>query len=253
MGVTRTPACCRLMPAAVFLFGLCFAAQSGRTIAYHLEASSPLSRFSARQLALLSKLNRADSGHLGRLGRIVVPDRWVADELVYSPMPQEVPELSDQTKAIIVDLPAQVFGAYESGRLVRWGPVSSGARHRETPPGTYHLNWHQRVRISSENKTWIMPWYFNFSSSGGLGLHQYSLPGRPASHGCVRMLASDAKWLFTWGEGWTVEAGSAEPVQTGTLVLVLGTYDYRSAPPWLQPKWWARGVTLPEQQIASRR
>jgi len=253
MGVTQTPACCRLIPAAVFLCGLCFAAQSGRTIAYHLEAAKPLSRFSSAQLALLMKLNRADSAHLARLTRIVVPDRWVPDELLYSPMPQVVPQLSQEMKAIVVDLAAQVFGAYENGRLVRWGPVSSGARRRQTPPGTYHLNWHARVHVSTEDPTWIMPWYFNFSSSQGLGLHQYSLPGRPASHGCVRMLAIDAKWLFNWGEGWTLDAGTGELVQPGTLVLVLGRYDFRSPQPWLQPKWWARGVTLPVEQIAGRK
>jgi hypothetical protein len=253
MGVTRTHACRGLIPAALFLCGLSFAAQAGRMIVYHLEASSPLSRFSSGQLALLAKLNRADSAHLSRLPRIVVPNRWVPDELLYSPMPQVVPQLSDEMKAIVVDLAAQVFGAYESGRLVRWGPVSSGARHRQTPPGTYHLNWHQRVRVSSENPTWIMPWYFNFSSTEGLGLHQYSLPGRPASHGCVRMLATDAKWLFNWGKGWMLADGSDEPAQPGTLVLILGTYDFRSPQPWLQPKWWARGVSLPAEQIASRK
>jgi hypothetical protein len=242
-----------LIPAALFLCGLSFAAQAGRTIAYHLEGANALSRFSSGQRALLAKLNRADPAHLARLARIVVPDRWVPDELLYSPMPHEVAELSDEMKAIVVDLPAQVFGAYENGRLVRWGPVSSGARHRQTPPGTYHLNWRARVRISSEDPTWIMPWYFNFSNSGGLGLHQYSLPGRPASHGCIRMLAVDAKWLFNWGRGSTLAAGAGEPDQPGTLVLVVGTYDFRFPQPWLQPKWWARGVTLPADQIASRK
>jgi hypothetical protein len=253
MGVTRARACRGLIPAALFLCGLSFAEQAGRTIVYHLEGANRLARFSSSQLALLSKLNRADSAHLARLPRIVVPDRWVADELLYSPMPQVLPQLSEERKAVVVDLAAQVFGAYEGGRLVRWGPVSSGARHRQTPPGTYHLNWHQRVRISSENSTWIMPWYFNFSSTEGLGLHQYSLPGRPASHGCVRMLAIDAKWLFNWGEGWAYAAGTSDLIREGTLVLVLGTYDFRSPQPWLQPKWWARGVTVPAEQIASRK
>ena len=138
MGVTRTPVCCRLVPAAVFFYGLCFAAQSGRTIAYHLEAAQPLSRFSSSQLALLTKLNRADSAHLARLPRVVVPDRWVPDELLYSPMPRDVPQLSQETKAIVVDLPAQVFGAYENGRLVRWGPVEF--RRPASPDAPRHLS-----------------------------------------------------------------------------------------------------------------
>jgi hypothetical protein len=42
-----------------------------------------------------------------------------------------------------------------------------------------------------------MPWY-QFSNDRGFGVHQYDLPGRPASHGCVRMLERDAKWVYEW-------------------------------------------------------
>jgi hypothetical protein len=148
-----------------------------------------------------------------------------------------------QTKAIVVDLATQVFGAYESGELVRWGPVSSGRRSLQTTPGTYHLNWRSRVRISSDDPTWIMPWYFNFSETAGFAFHQYTLPGRPASHGCVRMLLTDAKWLFYWGQGRTIEG-------EGTLVLVLGNYDFTAERPWRLVDWWAQGVTLPTQEMA---
>jgi lipoprotein-anchoring transpeptidase ErfK/SrfK len=231
--------------------GIGFAVAAAQTIAYKLEPSNPLSRFSSRQLALLSKLNHADRPHLGRLSRIIVPDRWDADELDYSPLPQYVDELSSESKAIVVDLRAQVFGGYENGRLVRWGPVSSGDRHHRTPAGTYHLNWHARVRVSSENPDWIMPWYFNFASTMGLGLHQYALPGRPASHGCVRLLETDAQWLYRWGEGWRTADGTNEVVRPGTLVLLLGSYDFGSPQPWLKPKWWARGLSVSLQEEAA--
>lgn len=234
----------RPIALVVLLGGLCFVAQAADTIACHLEPANPLSRFKAGQLALLQKLNHADAPHLARLNRIVVPNRWDPDELHYSPLPQNVPELSEHKKAIVVDLAAQVFGAYESGQLVRWGPVSTGDRHHQTPSGTYHLNWHARVRVSSENPTWIMPWYFNFSSDRGFGLHQYALPGRPASHGCTRLLATDARWLFNWGEGSSTDDDTGEPADTGTLVLIQGKYDFKSPQPWLQPRWWSRGVSV---------
>ena len=197
------------------------------------------------------KLNHADAAHLARLPRIVVPDRFDPDELLYSPLPREVPALSEERKALVVDLATQVFGAYENGRLVRWGPVSTGDRRHQTPSGPYHLNWHQRVRVTSENPTWIMPWYFNFASDRGLGLHQYSLPGRPASHGCVRMLAVDAKWVFGWGEGWTVADAGGEVVELGTLVLVVGQYNHRAPQPWLEPGWWAQGASLSLPETAA--
>jgi hypothetical protein len=236
----------------MFLCGLGTAQPYDEAIGCHLEASAPLSRFSAEQRALLAKLNHADAAHLANLKRIVVPNRWDPDELAYSPMPRAVPELSAEKKAIVVDIPAQVFGAYESGQLVRWGPVSTGDRRHQTPSGTYHLNWHARVQVSTENPTWIMPWYFNFANGQGLALHEYALPGRPASHGCARMLAIDAKWLFDWGEGWTLDADTRELVEPGTLVLVLGTYNFSAPQPWLQPKWWTRGVTLPGELIADQ-
>ncbi len=190
-----------------------------------------MSQFSSRQIELLEKLNRVDRAHLGRLRRLIVPDRWDLDDLAYSPMPRSMPSLSSEPKSVVVDVPAQVFGAYEFGTLVRWGPVCSGSRANQTPPGEYTLHWNARVRISSVDPTWIMPWYFNFDSIIGLGFHQYSLPGGPASHGCIRMLESDARWLFFWG-------------RRGTPVLVKGEYNFAGGRPWLQPGWLSRGVNI---------
>jgi hypothetical protein len=228
---------------AAALLCSCLAARA-ETIACHLESAKALSRFSSRQLVLLSKLNHADSAHLGRLSRILVPNRWDEDELLYSPMPADVPQLSDENKAVVVDLAGQVFGAYEYGKLIRWGPVSSGDLYHQTPEGVYHLNFHARVKVSTKNPTWIMPWYFNFSTTQGLAMHEYTLPGRPASHGCVRMLSVDAQWLFHWGDGWRYAADSDELIQPGTLVLLLGQYDFAAPPPWLRPAWWSRGIIL---------
>jgi lipoprotein-anchoring transpeptidase ErfK/SrfK len=44
-----------------------------------------------------------------------------------------------------------------------------------------------------------MPYAVCFNNAGYF-LHQQSLPGRPASHGCVRLLISDAKMIFNWLE-----------------------------------------------------
>jgi hypothetical protein len=199
-------------------------------VTYHIEPTQPLSRFTSKQRELLEKLNRTDAAHLGRSKRLIVPSRWDLEELAYSPLPRFAERLSNRPQTLIVDLPGQVFGAYEFGALVRWGPVSSGGLGNSTPPGRYHLNWNARVRISSVNSSWIMPWYFNFDTAIGYGFHEYSLPGRPASHGCIRLLASDAKWLFHWG-------------RSGTPVIVRGHYDFKNPRPWMDPAWWSRGQT----------
>jgi hypothetical protein len=244
---------CGLLPA-LFWCEWCYAADPpGEAISYHLVSSNALSRFTSEQLALVSKLNHADAAHLRGMRSIIVPDRWDRDELHFSPLPQSVPELAGERKAIIVDVAAQVFGAYESGTLVRWGPVSTGDRVHQTPAGVYHLNWQSPLRVSSENPTWLLRWYFNFESRRGMGVHQYALPGRPASHGCIRMLAADAKWMYQWGERWKVGEDWGDVIRPGTLMVVVGRYNFQAAQPWLRPAWWAKGVTLPLQQIASAR
>jgi len=231
--------------------GLAFGAQLSQAgLKFHLESAGPLSRFNAKQRELLEKLNHVDAPHLGLLKRLIVPNRWDLDQLAYSPMPMSIEQLVEAPKALVVDLPSQVFGAYEFGSLVRWGPVSSGGPTHPTPAGHYHLNWNARVRVSSENDTWIMPWYFNFDSISGFGLHEYSLPGMPASHGCIRLLNSDAKWLFHWGRGWTRTSEDDNVVHSGTPVMILGQYDFRRPRPWARPEWWSHGVNLSESDIA---
>jgi lipoprotein-anchoring transpeptidase ErfK/SrfK len=215
--------------ALLFSASLCLAADAD--LSYRLKAAQPLSQFSSRQITLLEKLNRVDRAHLGRMKKLIVPNRWDFDELAYSPMPQSIPGLASEPKTVVVDVPSQVFGAYQFGTLVRWGPVCSGSRANQTPPGHYTLHWNARVRISSVDPTWIMPWYFNFDSVIGLGFHEYTLPGRPSSHGCIRMLEPDARWLFYWG-------------RRGTPVLVKGEYDFAAGRPWLQPGWRARGIAV---------
>lgn len=209
-------------------------------------------RFDDSQLALLQELNRVDLDHLVRLDRLVVPDVWDADELTYSPLPRSWPWAEGQPKVIMVHQPAQVFGAYEYGRLVRWGPVSSGRRTNQTPTGTFHLNWKSEGRHSTVDPEWFMRWYFNFDNRAGLSFHEYALPGRPASHACVRLLTSDARWLYDWGEGWQLDPSRRHVLTAGTPVLVLGSYDFTAPPPWRLPEFLARGLELPPDPLGRR-
>ena len=95
-------------------------------------------RYTAEQLGVLEKLNRRDLEHLIRLDAIVVPDTWT-DELSFSPLPADWPAAQAHAKALVVDQPSQLFGAYEAGKLVRWGPVSSGRKETPTPAGEFTL------------------------------------------------------------------------------------------------------------------
>ncbi|MDA1314252.1 MAG: L,D-transpeptidase [Acidobacteria bacterium] len=201
---------------------------------------------------MLEKLNRADADKLPGMGVIVVPDRWDFRELDYTPMPRESSWARAHRKAVIVHQQGQVFGAYENGKLVRWGPVSSGGKRRPTPSGYFHLNWKSKGRHSTVNRSWFLPWAFNFINQDGISFHRFELPGYPASHGCVRLLECDAKWLYTWGDqwqlgprGWTVET-------PGTAVWIVGAYDYNGDRPWLQQDYLAYGgrISLGHQVTA---
>lgn len=204
----------------------------------HVESiagNRPLAaRFTPAQLAMLEKLNRVDAAHLLELKTILVPTTWETDELAYAPLPARDAELESFATYLVVDLRIQAFGAYEHGALVRWGPISSGAKDTPTPSGLFHLNWRARSRVSTVDPSWLLTWYFNFGNHEGLALHQYELPGLPASHGCVRLLERDAQWVYEWGQSWKIGADGRPLTGTGTPVQILGEYDFAVPPPWLR-------------------
>ncbi|HXI21769.1 MAG TPA: L,D-transpeptidase [Gemmatimonadales bacterium] len=185
---------------------------------------------SAQRLTIL-KINRVDEAHARRRA-LVVPDR-VGDELSYSPFPATVPALLEVPKFIVVSRRVQAFGAYEYGRLVRWGPTSTGKATTPTDSGLFFTNWKSRQAVSTEDPSWILDWYVNFIALKGVAFHQYSLPGRPASHGCVRLLEADAYWIYQWAAQWVPGRGS-KVKRYGTPVLVMGDYDYRAPAPWME-------------------
>jgi hypothetical protein len=204
-----------------------------------------VARFAPWQLAILEKLNRADARHLARQDALVVPLAWSTDELRYSPFPVAFPAAMAVPKLLVVDQPAQAFAAYQEGRLVRWGPVSTGRRAHPTPSGLFHLNWRARGRHSTVNPAWYMEWYVNFQNTRGLALHAYALPGHPASHACIRLLTRDATWIYEWGDTWSL-GRRGELTHRGTPLLIVGQYAFGETPPWRSLAHLARGIVLPE-------
>ena len=208
--------------------------------------------FNDKQIELLEKLNRSDRGNLIELDRIVVPDRWDLDELAYSPLPVTYSQAQRFPKAMVVYKPGQVFGAYQRGKLVRWGPVSTGAKSSRTPGGLFHLNWKTTLKRSTVNRNWLLPWYFNFMNKRGHSFHQYELPGRPASHGCIRLLERDATWIYEWGEQWELGPRGWEIRKQGTPVLIVGEYDHDSPAMWRTASYLEAGGQIPlvEREIS---
>lgn len=222
----------------------------GATVPYRIEQLAETgrdltARFTPSQLGILEKLNRADLTHLRRLEYLVVPLAWLDEDLRYSPFPVRYPAAFAVAKLLVVHQPAQAFAAYEHGRLVRWGPVSSGRRTQPTPRGLFHLNWRSRGRHSTVDPDWYMEWYFNFDNAGGLALHSYALPGYPASHACVRLLERDAIWIYEWGDATGPGAGGQD-TRPGTPVWIIGQYAFGAPPPWRTLEHLSLGIDLPE-------
>lgn len=203
-------------------------------------------RHSGEQIRILERLNRATDRFLPLLDRWVVAEDWTTPILIFSPFPSQFLQARPIKKLVAVHLPSQAYAAYEYGRLVRWGPVSSGREGHLTPPGLYFLNWKSKGRRSTVNPEWYLEWYFNFHNRRGLSFHTYPLPGLPGSHACLRMLKDDAQWLYGWGESWGLDARGREVETNGTPVLIIGQYEFEAPKPWLTVDYWLRGIELPE-------
>jgi hypothetical protein len=255
----RIPICCALI-GLVTLHPPPVGAQAEAR--YRIEtrnerAGNLQERFTDSQLALLEKLNRADVEQLEQLSEVVVPLSWSEDELSYSVLPLRYPSSAAWPTFLVVYLPGQVFGAYEFGHLVRWGPVSTGSQSNPTSAGLFALNWRSTGRASTVDPDWFMRWYFNFGNREGLAFHAHPLPGYPASHGCVRLLERDAQWLFEWGQTWLLDPTGTRVLTSGTPVFIVGDYDFDAAPPWRSLAWLSDKVELPsasttDSDIASR-
>lgn len=223
-----------------------------RYVPYRIDAASPFLRWAAslgpeRRLLVL-KLNRIDLEHARQGDTLAIPESFAPgavsasatsapppatiDELAFAPLPLALAALDSAPKLLAISRRVQAFGAYERGRLVRWGPTSTGKKDTPTPDGFFNVNWQAKETISTEDSTWVLPWYANFETRRGLSIHQYALPGYPASHACVRLIEADAMWLYDWAEQWLVASDGHTILAPGTPILIFGDYAYGKRRPW---------------------
>jgi peptidoglycan hydrolase-like protein with peptidoglycan-binding domain len=94
-----------------------------------------------------------------------------------------------------IDLTRQVLLLVRGGRVVRAIHVSTGAYGR-TPRGQFSVYRKETLSWSIPFSTW-MPYASYFL--GGFAMHEYaSVPTYPASHGCVRVPASEAPIVYSF-------------------------------------------------------
>jgi hypothetical protein len=190
-----------------------------------VHAPSFLKSIPEKHLDILYAINRLDQQSLYKVDSIVVPDSMVDNLLYYSPFPQNLNLLDSVKKIIFLHYPIQAFAIYECGKMTRWGPVSMGRKAAPTPSGLFYCNWRSKRQISTIDPSWIMNWYLNIENFEGISIHQYALPGYPASHGCVRMLEKDAYWLYHWADQWKLDK-KGKILSQGTPVIIAGKYQF---------------------------
>ncbi|SDR67224.1 L,D-transpeptidase [Gramella sp. MAR_2010_147] len=211
------------------------------------EIDSLFKTYSEEQLQTILALNRIEKNGIRPEKLIVVPD-CASDEFnAYSPFPENINFLQCIPKTVLISQRVQAFGLYENGELIKWGPVSTGKNSTRTPNGLNYGNYKAKRKISTVDESWVLPYYFNFMNFEGVGVHQYALPGYPASHGCVRLYMDDAKYIFDWANMWDVEGSKI--AKNGTPFMVFGEYDYGSDKPWINLSQNMKANDLTQEEI----
>ena len=205
-------------------------------INYHLIATKDSSDWlrslqPGDTLQAILVVNRVDKNNFLRLDTLVIPDSIGIGMQLYSPFPKQVDELNTVDKILFISNYAQAFAVYENGKLIKWGPVNLGKQSSPTPTGLFATNWKAKRTTSTVNSAWILDWYFNIANFDGVSLHEYALPGYPASHACIRLYREDAKWLYYWADQWTIKDHMVSVF--GTPVVIFGEYPFGERKPWL--------------------
>lgn len=184
-------------------------------------------------LEIALAVNRTDKAFFTKMDSVIIPTDMSGDIAFYLPFPVEVPYLAGVDKILFFSYPTQTFAAYENGILIYTGPTNMGRKTAQTPTGLFFCNWKAEETISTVDDEWKLLWNFNIANKGGVGFHQYDMPGYPASHSCLRLQEKDAKYLYNWADQWVLVDDENVKFK-GTPVVVFGSYPFGTPKPWLQ-------------------
>ena len=103
---------------------------------------------------------------------------------------------SDSTgpSRVVVSLSDQLAFLYRGDDLVAVSTISSGKEGHDTPTGIFPILSKKTMHRSKKYENAPMP-YTQFIDQYGIALHAGMIPGRPASHGCIRLPAKFAAQL----------------------------------------------------------
>ncbi len=124
---------------------------------------------------------------------------------------------ANASRHIVVDLSKQRACAYEGGRAVFCGNISSGKPGHRTPTGSFRVLEKDIDHVSSKypepNGGARMHYMLRLTRSG-IAMHLGHVPNYPASHGCIRMENGFAQRMYRWA-------------RVGTPVRVVGRPPHR--------------------------
>jgi hypothetical protein len=137
--------------------------------------------------------------------------------------------------SLIISIPGQIAYVYRGGVLIAASTVSTGKPGKSTPVGEFPILQKREFHRSNIYSNAPMPFMQRLTWTG-IALHAGTLPGYPASHGCIRFPREFARRLF-------------EITQLGTSVSVVG-YEIddprvRRGVPRLAPEQVARAPDPP--------
>ena len=101
----------------------------------------------------------------------------------------------DGEPRLVISLGDQLAFLYEGSALVAVSTISSGRPGKDTPTGVFPILEKQRFHRSVKYDNAPMP-FMQRIDKYGVALHAGHLPGRPASHGCIRLPGEFAAKLF---------------------------------------------------------
>jgi hypothetical protein len=133
---------------------------------------------------------------------------------------------SEGAVEIVVSIPLQRAYVYRGRTLIGLTTVSTGRPGHRTPTGRFDILQKHARHFSSKYNNAPMP-FMQRLTWDGIALHAGEIPGRPASHGCIRLPLAFAKALFTVTQlGGSVHVIQQSPAPEEALAMVKGNAVY---------------------------
>ena len=104
-----------------------------------------------------------------------------------------------QVRKFVIDLSEQKVRYYNKGSLVKTSYVSTGRKGYRTPTGEYVITDKTRDKRSNIYDDSPMPYFQRFSCKA-IGFHEGNTGSPYASHGCIRLPRSTAKYFWSKGK-----------------------------------------------------